>query len=281
MPVLVTGATGQVGRQIVLQLLAGGTPVRALSRRPERATLPGGVEVVAGDLNAAPPAAAFQGVERLFLFPAQGGVAPFLAAARAAGVRQVVALSSLAAAGAQPRDRGSMSQVHHAAFEAEVRAAGIPATLLRPGSFAANLLAWAPALRASDMVEGPYARSAQSPIHEGDIAAVAVRALTQDGHAGATYPLSGPQALTRAAQLEAIGAATGRRLVYREIPPEAWAERMARFMAPPIVQMILDHWRDTVEKPDEVFPSVERVTGRPGRPLTEWARDHAEAFTRG
>jgi uncharacterized protein YbjT (DUF2867 family) len=277
MPVLVSGATGQIGRHLVQQLLATGASVRALSRRPEKAELPAGVEVLAGDLTAAPSPAIFEGVERLFLFAAEGRVAPFLAAARGAGVRQVVALSSLAAADAP----GSWSGRHHVAFEAEVRAAGIPATLLRPGTYATNLLAWAPVLRAGDVVEGPYARSAQAPIHQADVAAVAVCALTQGGHAGAIYPLSGPQALTRAAQLDAIGEATGRQLRYSEIAPDAWAAQMSRFMPAELVKMLLDHWRQTVEVPDAVLPTVEQVTGRPARSLLEWAKDHAAAFRRG
>lgn len=277
MPYLITGATGAVGTQVVSQLRASGAAVRIVTRDPRKA--PAGVEVAPGDFTAGDlPAAAFDGVTRVFLFPAQGGVRAFLELARRHGVERLVVLSSLAAAMEYERDRDSWSALHHRAVEDDVAASGIPATILRPGTFANNLLFWAPAIRTGDTVHEPYGQSAQTPIHEADIAAVAVAALTQDGHQGKTYPITGPQVLTRVAQLETIGAAIGRRLRHQEVPPEAFAQELSRYMPPLIVNMLLRYWSDTVKEPDVVFPTVEQVTGRPARTLAEWAKDHAADF---
>jgi len=280
MTYLVTGATGAIGRHVVDLLLENGASVRALTRNPERADLPGGVELVAGDLTAtdALPAKTFADVRAAFLFPAEGGIAPFVAQAAEAGVEHLVALSSLAAAEEHARDIGSASNVHHRAVEDAVTASGVEWTLLRPGTFANNLLFWSHAIRQGDVVAGPYAESAQAPIHEADVAAVAVAALTGQGHRGQTYALTGPQALTRRDQLATIGEALGRTLVYEEISPEAFAESIGQFMPAPIVEMMLDYWRDTVDAPDVVRPTVEQVAGRPALTLARWARDHVSDF---
>ncbi len=276
MTILVTGATGAVGRHVTQHLLATGATVRCLSRGPAR---PAGVEWVQGDLSsAAVPPRAFEGVRRLFLFPATGGVADFLAQAARAGVEHVVVLSSLAAALEHERDRGSASSRHHLAIERAARASGLTTTMLRPGTFANNLLAWAAPLRAGEVVTGPFPTSAQAPVHEADVAAVAVAALTQGGHEGQTYALTGPQALTRVQQLETIGAALGRRLTFAPCSPEAFAASVQRFMPADLISMLLAYWSDTVAAPDVVRPTIEQVTGRPARTLLDWARDHAGDF---
>ena len=277
MPYLITGATGSIGKSIVDQLRAAGEEVRIVTRDARKAAA--GIETVEGDFTKGDlPATAFAGVRKVFLFPAQGGVDAFLAQAKRAGVEQIVVLSSMAAAMEHARDKSSPSAAHHLAIEGAVRAMGIPATTLRPGTFANNLLFWASALQAGDVVYGPYGLSAQAPIHEADVAAVAVVALTGDGHAGKIYPMTGPQALTRVEQLETIGAAIGRKLRFQEVPPETFQREMAKYMPPPIVKMLLDYWSDTVTAPDVVLPTVAELTGRPARTLAAWAKDHAAAF---
>lgn len=279
MTYLITGATGSIGRQLVRALIDGGHEVRVTTRFPETADFPDAVEVVAGDFRTGDiPSSAFNGVKAAFVFPALGGIEGFLAKAKNSGVGRLVLLSSLAAAEQHPRDRGSVSNLHHSSIEASVAATGIPTTVVRPGEMANNLLFWASTIKSTGTVFAPYADSAQAPIHEADIAAVALAALTEPGHAGKVYPLTGPQALTRRDQLAAIGDAIGRDLTFVEIEPDQFSEQMSAYLDPPTIKMLLDYWRDTVDQPDEVLPTVEDVTGRPGLSLARWATDHASAF---
>jgi uncharacterized protein YbjT (DUF2867 family) len=223
------------------------------------------------------PAGVFDAVRAAFVFPAPGA-ADFVTAAVAAGVGRLVLLSSLAAALEHERDRGSASQVHHAAIEEAVVGSGAEWTILRPGTFASNLLSWAGPIRHTGGVTGPYPTSAQAPVHEADVAAAAAAVLSQDGHAGQAYALTGPEALTRVAQLQTIGSAIGRDLTFTENTPAEFRAEMTRYGVPEgIVSMLLDHWADTVDRPDVVRP-VEPLTGRPARTLAEWAREHAAAF---
>lgn len=275
--VLVSGATGAVGRHLVTHLIAAGASVRAVTRTPTTAALPDEVHVVPGAL-AAVPDGVFDGVAAAFVFPVQGAE-EFAAAAAAAGVPRLVLLSSLAAAKEHERDHGSASQRHHSAIEDAVRSSGAAWTVLRPGTFANNLLSWAQPIRFTGGVSGPYPNSSQAPIHEADVAAAAATALLQDGHEGRTYPMTGPQALTRVAQLEAIGTAIGRELVFRETTPEEFRDEMSRYgVAEDIVSMLLDYWRDTVQEPD-VVRSPQQITGRPARTLAQWAHDHVADFS--
>lgn len=278
MTILVTGATGAVGRHLVATLIARGASVRALTRKPDDATLPEGVEVVASDLADASTFGAhlFEGVDRVFVFPARG-VETFLDAAIAADIHRFTVLSSLAAAIEFPRDRGSASQVHHSAVEAAVTERTDAWTILRPGTFANNLLTWAWQIRSGAPIRAPYLASAQAPVHEYDIAEAAAQTLLTDDHIGATIPITGPQALTRAEQVAAIGAAIGREISLVEITPEQFRAETAQFIPEPIMKMLLDYWSDTLTVPDQVRP-VTSVTGRPGRTLAEWATDHRADF---
>ena len=279
MTILVTGATGAVGRHLVAGLVAGGERVRALSRSPQ-AGLPEGVEVVAADL--ADPSTIrpelFDGVEKVFLFPVEQGVDEFVAAAVASGIRRFVVLSSLAAAGEFPRDIGSASYTHHLAVEQAVTSRTGDWTILRPGTFANNLLSWAWTIKSGAPIRAPYVNSAQAPIHEADVADAAAAVLTQDGHSGKIYPLTGPQALTRVEQVAAISAAIGRDIELVEITPDEFRAEVAQFVPEPIIAMLLDYWSDTLTEPDRVRPGVAELTGRPGRTLEQWARDHRTDF---
>lgn len=277
MSVLVTGATGSIGRRVVSGLLDAGEEVRAVTRDPAGAALDPRVDVAAGDLSAAEvPEAVFDGVGQVFVFPAAGGVAAFTAAAARAGVERLVVLSSLAAAGEHERDLVSMSGVHHRAIEMQVAASGLPATVLRPGTFDSNLLFWAPAVRYTGGVDGPYPTSRQAPVHPADVADVAVAALLDEGHRDQVYPLTGPEALSQVEQLATIGQAIGRDLTYREVPVDAYRESMGRYMPQPAIEMLLAYWSDTVTEPDLVR-SAQAITGR-ARSLAEWAAENADAF---
>ncbi|EYF01059.1 Hypothetical protein CAP_8772 [Chondromyces apiculatus DSM 436] len=266
-----------MGRHVVDQLLQRGQRVRAMTRKPDKAGLPAGVELVSGDL-AQPETlpAVLAGVDRVYLFPVVENTEASLARMREAGVSRVVVLSSLSVEHSAPGQ--SALGDYHLAIERAVEASGIPWTHLRPGAFAGNTLEWARSIRAEGVVRAPYGEAQQTPIHEADIAAVAVAALLDEGHAGAKYPLSGPAAISRVAQVRAIGEAIGRDLRFEEISPEAWRAQVSAFMPAGIIDTLLAYWAASVETPDPVYPDVEKVLGRPPRTFAQWAADNAKAF---
>ncbi len=276
MPYLITGATGPVGRSIVTQLRTSGQEVRIVTRDIDKA--PVGVEAVQGDFTKGDlPERAFEDVHRVFLFPAQGGVDAFLQQAKTARVEQLVVLSSQTLE--DERYKTSLIALHHLGIEKAVMASGIPYTFLRAGGFANNLLPlWTHAIQTGDTVSGPYAHSVQAPIHEADIAAVAVVALTQDGHQGKAYPLTGPEALTRIEQLNCIGTAIGKKLRFQEIPADVFQKEMEKYMPLSVIKILLDYWSDTLTIPEVALPTVEQLIGQ-ARTLTQWAEDHASDFS--
>ena len=274
--ILVTAATAPVGRSIVEQLVAAGRPVRALTRDPAKAALPPGAEVVAGDLSdTASLAAAIDGVSAVFLLAVVPGFEDgFLAAARDAGVRRIVFQSSGAIdddAAAQP---DPIAAFHHGIEEA-VRASGLQWTFLRLEVASADALQWAfdvPAqLARGDVVRGPYADAAGSPIHPADFAAAAIAALIGDDHAGGTYRLTGPRSLPHAEQIRLIGEAHGRPLRYEELDPAAARAAMGPH-AP--VDVLMATWERHRATPAPVTDAVERLTGRPPRSAQQWAADY-------
>ncbi|MFF8291402.1 NAD(P)H-binding protein [Streptomyces sp. NPDC016309] len=268
---LVTGATGTVGRQVVAELLRRGRPVRALTRDPAKAGLPEGVEVVRGDLtDPGTLTAALEGVTGLHLITFGG---PYFTPldtgprvvelARAAGVRRVTVLHG---GGPSP-------------LEDAVRAGGLPWTVLMPVEFMANALEWAEDIRTSDEVREPFPGRLSAMVHEADIGAVAAVALTEDGHAGREYVITGPEALTVRDKTDAIGAARGREVRLVELTE---AEAVARWRAEgrpaDVIDFLLDVYGNTPPEGRTVLDTVERVTGRPARTFAEWARTHAAAF---
>jgi uncharacterized protein YbjT (DUF2867 family) len=281
MTILVTGATGAVGRLLVGELLTMGADVRALTRDPAKAALPAGVDVVQGDLSDASTLRAelFAGVDAVFLFPTDHPLDAFVDAAVTAGADRFVVLSSLAVSQHFPRDNGSASQVHHLEVEKAVTSRTDRWTMLRPGTFANNLLSWSYPIKAAGRVTAPYIHSAQTPIHEADVAAVAAVTLTQPGHEGEIYELTGPQALTRIEQVATIGDAIDREIAIDEISPEQFREEVSRFIPEDVIAMLLDYWRDTVDAPDVPTTTVEQLTGRPARTLAQWAEDHRADFS--
>jgi uncharacterized protein YbjT (DUF2867 family) len=279
MTLLITGATGPIGRSLVRQLVEAGADVRVTTRDRSKVPFDGSVDVVEGDFTAGGlPPSAFDGVTKAFVFPAPTGINPFLAQAADSRIEEYVLLSSLAAAGEHERDHGSISNVHHSAIEKCVLDTGVPTTIIRPGDFANNLLFWAWTIKTNGAVFGPYPTSSQAPIHEADVAAVAATALIHDGHAGNTYALTGPESLTRSDQLATIGSAIGRDLVFHEVSPDQFAEQMSEYMPTGVIDMLLAYWSDTVSEPDRVLDTVELVTGRPAHTLARWAEDHVDDF---
>jgi uncharacterized protein YbjT (DUF2867 family) len=286
MTILVTGATGFVGRHVVSQLAEAGERVRAMTRNPARASVPAGVEVVRGDLLEPPSVAeALVGVDRMYLFPEPRTAVAVVAAARDAGVKRIVTLSSGAVSGGLDTD-------FQLPVEQAVEASGCEWTHLRPGEFASNTLRlWGPSIRAERVVRHHLPDWRGLPVHEADIAAVGVAALLRDGHHGKAYDLTGPERLSAREQVAAISAALGEEVRLEEVPAEqardilkglgGWAADNADFMTgfePYSATSIPDFTVEELDAMLEPLPTVEDVTGRPARTYAEWAREHVEDF---
>ncbi|UBU11320.1 SDR family oxidoreductase [Nonomuraea gerenzanensis] len=278
--ILVVGATAHFGRQTVEALAAEGHRVRALSRTPERAGLPAGVEVVRGDLTQEETLApALSGVRALFLVLPYGmEAAPLLRAARRAGVGRIVFLSSGAVIDGADRQPDVIAAYHHGVEQA-VKATGAEWTILRLFFPAVNSLSYAMQLGGSDVVRGAYAGATSAPVHEGDVAAVAARVLTGDGHAGRVYELTGPQSMTQAEQVRVLGTVLGRPLSFEELDAGPVRAQLGQFMDPAFVNALFDLMEATVGKPAPVNSVVEDLTGRPARTYAQWVADHRADFS--
>ncbi|MEU9387113.1 NAD(P)H-binding protein [Streptomyces sp. NPDC048279] len=274
--IVVTGATGNVGRALVGRLVAAGAPVRALTRAPERAALPDRAEVVKFRPDGL--AALFEGADKVFLYVqgAGGRMPELLDAARAAGVRQAVLLSS----GIIREGADETHPIHamHATAERQIRDSGLAWTFLRPNAFAVNALQWAPQIRSRNTVRGVFADMLTAPVHEDDIAAVAARALLDDGHEGAAHRLTGPAATANTDQIAAIGRAVGRDLAFVEVAPEEAGPLLFPRTPPELVRGLLRTFADTVGVAPEITTTVQEITGSPARTFGQWAEDHAADF---
>lgn len=265
--ILVTGATGDVGRRVVAGLLAAGERVRALVRRPVR--LPG-VEVVTGDLTDPDSLAiAAQGVDRVFLILVDGGAE----AIRALSC-PVVVLSGRNAT----EEFDNPLRAKYVEGEAAVRG---PATVLRPNAFASLSLHWAPGIRAAGVVPTPFPELAVPVIDPRDVADVAVAALTDDRHIGRTYVLSGPKALTVRERVAVIGDVTGRALRVEQVDADEYVRRIATHLDERFARAVTAMDRHFATHPPTVVPTVGDVLGRPARPFRVWVAEHAAAFTPG
>lgn len=279
---LVTGATGNIGRALVGELAAKDADLRLLVRDPARADgLPRRAERHVGDLgDPATLPSAFAGVERLFLLTPGIGtehVANAVAAARAAGAGHIVLLSSLNVVG-DPMP--AMGRWHHEREQA-VRAAGIPATFLRPGGFMTNALEWAPAVRSGGHVLDPVGPGRYAPVDPADIAAVAAAVLTEDGHEGRTYALTGGECLTVAEQVALIAREIGRDIEVRQTatPEEAVRSRFPDGAPPALARAIVEGF--ALMRADTAgfrTDTVRRLTGRPPRTFEQWCARNAHAF---
>ena len=274
--ILVTGATGNVGSNVARQLLAAGEEVRALVRNPQTAVVPNGCEVVQGDLTRPETLpGALDGVSRAFLFPVPGTVDAFLSAAKAAGLRHIVLLSSAAVTFQPPNAIG----LRHLELERAVAASGLSWTFVRPGAFMANDLNWANRIRAGNVVHGAYGNARTAPIDERDIAAVAVRALLDEKHAGQAYSLTGGEVLSQAERVRIIGEVIGRDVQWVAVSREQAREAMVKVMPPEFADTLLDlQAAQTGPASPGISPVVEEVTGRPPRTYREWVAHHGADF---
>lgn len=277
--IMVTGARGTVGRQVVQLLLDGGVTVAAVTREPQGAALAPGTRIVAGDPSVPQTlAAALRGVEAMLLGQRAvgGATAELLKLAASEGVQRVVVISALTVQypAGEPGFAGQFRAVEDAA-----QASGLAATLLRCADFDANALAWVPQIRAGGIVRGAYPRAATSPIHERDIAQVAVQALTSPANASRCHVLTGPQSLTQPDKVRLIGAATGRQLDFAEIAPEQVRQAMrAQGLPEEIPDRLLGSLRDYAKQPGPTTSTVEELLGRPALTFAAWASHNAASF---
>lgn len=276
--VLVTGATGKVGRHLVRYLLGDGHRVRALTRSPDTAGLPAEVDLRRGDPTQADTVAeAARGADVVFWnwmgFDATG--AGKSVDALASEVEHVVYLSS---AQLQHGTKGVMPGVW-ADVEEAIRTTGTDWTFLRAGGFAANTLGWAEAIRAGEPVPMPYPEAARSSVHEADIAEVAWRCLVEPLRRGHAYEITGPQQLTQRHEAQAIGEAVGHPVRVRQQDAEEAREQYAAWSGREFAEATLGYYATLVANPERVSDDVERITGHPARPFAQWAADHREDFT--
>ena len=279
--VLVIGSTGNVGRQVLSQLQTTDAQVRALARNPDAAGLLPQVDVVRGDLTL--PGTldkCLDGIDTVFLV----WVAPPAAVTPAMErivrhARRIVFLSAPLKTAHPLFHQPNPARALGEQIERLIETSGLQWTFLRPGMFALNARRfWAPQIRAGDVVRWPHLTVPTAPIDERDIAAVAVRAFLEDGHAGAEYVLTGPQSLSQFEQVATIGRAIGRSLRIEEISPNEARRELLTIMPASVVNMLLDAWGAAIGQPALVTSTVAEITGAPARTFLDWATDHAAEF---
>jgi uncharacterized protein YbjT (DUF2867 family) len=276
--IVVTGATGNVGRPLVAALAAAGVQVTAVSRGSSGG-LPDGVRhrrADVGDAESLRPV--LDGADALYLLVSGAGAhvdaAAVLDAAKAGGVRRVVLQSSQAV-----RTRpGAPSHAPMKVIEEAVVGSGLDWTVLRPGGFASNAYAWVASVRERRVVVAPFGDIGLPVVDPGDIAAVAAAALLADGHAGRAYELTGPAPITPREQAAAIGAALGEPVGFVEQTAAEARAAMLAFMPAPVADGTLAILGDPTPDERRVSPDVERVLGRAPRSFADWLADAAAAF---
>ena len=277
--ILVTGATGTVGRAVVNSLRDADTTVVALTRDPAGADLPPDVEPVAGDLtDPGSVIAASVDVDAVFLtWPLiDTATAEATVAGLAKNVRRIVYLSSADVVSPRP---GPGVDVHRR-LEELVADSGVEWTILRPHAFAANALRWARQIHTDDRVRGADGAATTAPIDERDIAAVATRALTGPGHHERRYLLTGPELLDCHAQIRIIAETIGRPLEWVELSREDAVAQFAESGWPTeIVEGVLDAQAALAEQPGPITDTVEHVTGTTAGSFRDWVSEHRTAFT--
>jgi uncharacterized protein YbjT (DUF2867 family) len=269
--ITVTGATGNVGRPLIERLIAAGEKVTAVSR--SAAEFPEGVAHVRADLSRPESLEpAFAGSDRLFLLTRDSDhdLVPVLAAAKAAGIGRVVLLSSQRA-----ETRNDASQL---VYENAVKDSGLEWTFVRPGAFHSNAFMWADAVRGDRVIAAPFGDVGLRFIDPDDIAAVAALALTEDGHAGRAYTITGPEAVTPREQAAAISAAIGEPVRFNELTRDEAFAMFTQFWPAEIVEGALDALGSPNAAELEPNFEVERLLGRPATSFAAWAKRNAAAF---
>lgn len=268
--IVVTGATGNVGRPLVEVLLAAGEQVTTVSRR--RADT--GAKHFQADMSEPESLKpALEGAEAAFLltspdFLGNGDLADVMTIVRAAGVQRVVLLSS----------QGVGTQRHPSILEDTVKDSGLSWTMLRPGNFASNAFQWAESVRTRRVLAAPFGDVALPAVDPHDIAEVAAAVLREPDHVGAIYTLTGPEAISPRQQAEAIGQAVGEPVRFVELTREQARNGMLAYMPEPVVDSTLGILGEPSAEEQRISPDVERVLGRPARSFAEWAARNVNAF---
>lgn len=273
--ILVTGATGNVGREVVKALQNAGEPVRALVRSAD-ARLPAGVESAVGDLNEPRTFAdELAGARGVFLLSGYEGMPALLEEARRAGVERIVLLSGGAAVASRVDNPISQYMLRS---EGEVQDSGIPSTIVRPCEFMSNALRWKAQLENGDLIRAPFADVPVAVIDPHDIGAVIATAMLSEGHSGQAYRLSGPESLLIADRVRILGEVQGRDLRFEEQPAEEARAEMSANMPAEYVEAFFSFNVDGTLDESQVLPTVEEITGKRPGTFERWAIAHADAF---
>jgi uncharacterized protein YbjT (DUF2867 family) len=278
MTIVVTGATGNVGRPLVSLLVAAGAQVRAVTRTPGAAGFPAGVQAMSS------PVDALSGASAVFLNSRALGddLADVVTAARRTGVTKLVALSAINADDDFARQPSRFRGDRNKEVEQLCVDSGLAWVSLRPSVFATNFAGmWSAQIQAGDVVGGPYADASSAPIVEADIAAVAARVLLTDEFDGQRIPLTGPQSLTNAELVDVIGTVLGRQLRYIEAPLDFVRQRFIDIgLGADFADAYLLMLAETVDKPALITHDVEKITAQPPTPFARWVADHRHFFTK-
>ncbi len=277
--IVVTGATGNVGRPLTRALAEAGQQVTAVSRHA--AAVPDGVRHLVADL--AEPAdlkPALAGAKALFLLlsgdlhAAGANPADIIGAAEAGGVRRVVLLSTQ---GVATRPFGP-TRIAMRALEDALRESGLEWAILRPGGFASNALWWADSIRTQRVVAAPFGDVGVPIVDPADIAEVAAACLLDGRHAGGVYELTGPEVITPRRQAEAIAAALGSPVRFHDLTRDEAKSAMARSMPAELAEDTLTILGSPNPAELRVSPDVQQVLGRSPRPFADWAARNIAAF---
>jgi uncharacterized protein YbjT (DUF2867 family) len=278
MTIVVTGATGNVGRPLVSLLAAAGAQVRAVTRTPGAAGFPAGVQAMSSAVDALPGASAVFVNSRAL----GDDLADVVTAARRTGVTKLVALSAINADDDFARQPSRFRGDRNKEVEQLCVDSGLAWVSLRPSVFATNFAGmWSAQIQAGDVVGGPYADASSAPIVEADIAAVAARVLLTDEFDGQRIPLTGPQSLTNAELVDVIGTVLGRQLRYVEAPLDFVRQRFIDIgLGADFADAYLLMLAEAVDKPALVTHDVEKITAQPATPFARWVADHRHFFTK-
>jgi uncharacterized protein YbjT (DUF2867 family) len=282
--ILITGATGNNGRELIRQLTAMGQRVRALVRNPVEAVKLDGsnIDVVAGDFDLPETLEpALQGVEKAFLLTpvAERFVQwqkDFIEAAQRAKIRHLVKFSGM---GADARSASQLLKLH-AETDDILRNSGVPFTILQPNSFHQNMLSSANTIKAQNAFYWPLRNASQSTVDIRDISAVAAKVFTSSGHEGKTYIITGPEALTFQQVAEKLSSVLGRKIQYVDVPISAAADGMRNSGMPDwsvrAVSDLLVYFASGAAA--TVTDTVPRLLGRPATSFEQFVKDHRVAF---